>query len=725
MVALLLLAVGLPVRAWGASGDEFNRWVGLSNVLALSLGVVGFLLNVVDRRWHADEVFAKRLDQAADELTDQALKKESRALRGLLAAGQSGSAAADVRFAERLVVFAEAGSGWSGHLGEVGLFYQDHATGGRLVILGDPGSGKTVLAVQLLVQTLEARQEQPDGQTRRLLPVPVRASLPTWNVDVPFEEWLTRRLVADYGMRRQEATALVAARRVLPMLDGLDEMDPQDGDPQRARRAVARLNDEYTAGERGAPLVLTCRNDEYLALGQPVRPATEVVIQPLTPDQIRDYLRLEVGTSARPDTWKGWQLLLDQLDTDVGIELLHALNTPWRLTLAVTYGRANGHPSSLLRQIDASGAEDSDAYHSRVRKLLLEQFIPTRIRVLDSTANTAQITAWLRTVARHLAWQQQHGMAGTDIVLHQWWHIAGSRRVRRWHACTNVALLVAGFAVIFSAFSRFDPLAVTDTVRYYLSPLSVFYFFYILVGAFFVLVITAWCQLAWSTGHQEMVRPKGASLQQLHTPQGRRRLARELPRNLAVGFGCGFVLSAFVVGSLPSEAALVVSLAVSFTFALTFALTAGLTPLDAAGFNPRDALRNDLVNWLALSLAAGLSLLLSLSPWLKGRDWGIGLLFIAAFGFVITLGATLTSGLAANAWLRYVLALWLTRREGILPLGFGRFLNRCHQAGILRESGNAYQFRHLELRDWLQHPPQPSYQAASPNTLTPTDTAQN
>src|SRR4051794_2733686 len=208
-VGLLLLAFGLPLRAWGKTGDEFNRWVGWANILGLSVGAVGLLLTFIDRRRQAREVSSERLTRAADALTTEVLGRESLALKRLLSTGRSGSVAADVGFAERLVVFAAPGTGRSGRLDEMGLFYRQHADGGRLVILGEPGSGKTVLALQLLVQQAEARENIADANARAGVPVPVRVSLPTWNTDVPFAAWLVGRLVADYGMSDQEAAALV------------------------------------------------------------------------------------------------------------------------------------------------------------------------------------------------------------------------------------------------------------------------------------------------------------------------------------------------------------------------------------------------------------------------------------------------------------------------------------------------------------------------------------
>ena len=43
------------------------------------------------------------------------------------------------------------------------------------------------------------------------------------------------------------------------------------------------------------------------------------------------------------------------------------------------------------------------------------------------------------------------------------------------------------------------------------------------------------------------------------------------------------------------------------------------------------------------------------------------------------------------------------RQQG--PLRFGVFLDWAQQAGLLRVSGVAYQFRHRQLQDWLTSRP--------------------
>jgi hypothetical protein len=64
--------------------------------------------------------------------------------------------------------------------------------------------------------------------------------------------------------------------------------------------------------------------------------------------------------------------------------------------------------------------------------------------------------------------------------------------------------------------------------------------------------------------------------------------------------------------------------------------------------------------------------------------------------------AALAFGFAGQAWLRYLVAVAVRAHRNRLPLRFGRFLDWAHRAGILRVAGDAYQFRHVELREWLR-----------------------
>lgn len=103
----------------------------------------------------------------------------------------------------------------------LGDYFTSSRCKARLVILGGPGSGKTVAATQLMAHLMDSWQ---DGD-----PVPVRIPLSTWNTELKLVDWLSgylkeRGLVRSRNVARQ----LLNNRLVLPILDGLDEMDPPD-----------------------------------------------------------------------------------------------------------------------------------------------------------------------------------------------------------------------------------------------------------------------------------------------------------------------------------------------------------------------------------------------------------------------------------------------------------------------------------------------------------------
>ncbi|MET7312659.1 NACHT domain-containing protein [Streptomyces sp. NPDC005571] len=135
----------------------------------------------------------------------------------------------------------------------------------RLIITGAPGAGKTVLALELLLALIADRSDHD--------PVPVRVPLAQWDTSIPLQTLLIQRLTDAYDWPAELAANIVGHGLVLPVLDGLDEMDPTqpdgtpDPDAPRARAALEQLNNyQDRNGLHPAPLILTCRTTHYDAL---------------------------------------------------------------------------------------------------------------------------------------------------------------------------------------------------------------------------------------------------------------------------------------------------------------------------------------------------------------------------------------------------------------------------------------------------------------------------
>lgn len=174
-------------------------------------------------------------------------------------------------------------------LSAAGEYYVE-ATKGRLVVLGDAGAGKTVLLLHLLLDLLRRREESVHGALR----VPVRVNAANWDPSVNFTEWMARQIAQDYGVRRKVARASLNGERVLPVIDGLDEMDHGAARPSRAQRALEQLNSNPW---KGRPVIISCRSERYNSIrdlrrarSARLESAATLTLRPLKSIEIVGYL---------------------------------------------------------------------------------------------------------------------------------------------------------------------------------------------------------------------------------------------------------------------------------------------------------------------------------------------------------------------------------------------------------------------------------------------------
>jgi predicted NACHT family NTPase len=174
---------------------------------------------------------------------------------------------------------------------------------GRLVLLGEPGAGKTGAMILLLLAALDHRTSLPQEQRARI-PVPVWLTLGEWDPDAtPLKEWAAAVMNRDYpALGAPEygpdiATELLRGGDVTLFLDGLDET------PAGVRARALRRIEEEAAGIR---VVLTSRPEEYrLAVeASHLSNAAVIELRPVRAASAADYLRATQGGADRGQ-WNG------------------------------------------------------------------------------------------------------------------------------------------------------------------------------------------------------------------------------------------------------------------------------------------------------------------------------------------------------------------------------------------------------------------------------------
>ncbi|GAA1274244.1 NACHT domain-containing protein [Saccharothrix xinjiangensis] len=285
---------------------------------------------------------------------------------------------------------------------------------GRLVVLGAPGTGKTMLLARFVVDVLD-----PTARVKGT-PVPVLVSAASWNPnDQDLPTWLAERLAVDHpALDRRTAGGTSLLRRlldeglVLVVLDGLDEI------PERLRsRAVAEMN-AWLAG--GARLVVSSRTDAYREATRPpggaevtLTGAAGIRLRPLDTADVVSYLRSSAGGPAGERRWDRVAAALAGSGP-----LATTMVTPLMATLArIVHNPPPGvDPGSVPSPDVLVGLPDREA----IEQHLFDGFVPAAYRRHPGGPTRWRADhahEWLEHLAHHL---EHHRAASPDLA---WWQL--------------------------------------------------------------------------------------------------------------------------------------------------------------------------------------------------------------------------------------------------------------------------------------------------------------
>ena len=148
----------------------------------------------------------------------------------------------------------------------------------NLLILGEPGSGKTTMLLELARDTI-ARAEKDSNE-----PIPVVFNLSSWtDSKQSIADWLVEELNTKYRIPKTIALSWIENDMLLLLLDGLDEVALE-----RREKCVEAINEFQR--EHLVPLVVCSRVADYEALDIQLKLQSAVLLQPLTSQQVNDYL---------------------------------------------------------------------------------------------------------------------------------------------------------------------------------------------------------------------------------------------------------------------------------------------------------------------------------------------------------------------------------------------------------------------------------------------------
>ncbi|NEQ80627.1 MAG: NACHT domain-containing protein [Moorea sp. SIO2I5] len=247
--------------------------------------------------------------------------------------------------------------------------------GRTLLILGNPGSGKTTTLLEI-ARDLIPRAEQDTNQL-----IPVVFNLSSWaKKRQTITDWLVEELANKYDVPKEIRETLVKKQRLLPLLDGLDEVKAEYRDD-----CIGTLN--QFKQDYGAELVVCSRIKDYQALSNRLNFQKAVCIRLLSLEQVCHYLD-SVGTDLT-----GLRTLIAE-DT----VLQELAQSPLMLNImTLAYQGVAVEDLPIIEVVEERRKQLFDAYIEKMFKR----------RKTNKRYNNAQVKHWLIWLAKRMVQESQ------------------------------------------------------------------------------------------------------------------------------------------------------------------------------------------------------------------------------------------------------------------------------------------------------------------------------
>jgi hypothetical protein len=711
LVVVLLVAVSAAAWAAQYTRNSSYWWTAAGVMVTLAAGVLGLVKRA------ADQHLGDHLDQAADTLA-RTVKKQWLDELGHKLTNPHLNVPFGVTADTRKIMDTWTGSGRKGKMASldgtsasIADVFMRADVPPRLVVLGDPGSGKSVIAQMLTIELLERREAKWPSRKRSVKQriVPVCFAVAGWNPkEDDLDSWVAAQLADNYpslaeiiqagdGTACTLASELVAERRVLVILDGLDEMP--------RKHQAAALTKLSAAVEEDHCVVVTCRTKTYhkiVAKAGRLSLTPVVELSPLPVASIRAHFQ---GTPQPAQ----WHALIRHLKRNPDGVLAGTLSSPLAIWLVRTVYHNRGGDA-----VELTGKGSSDEIMQHLLGGLVEAVYTRRVSKSYPKRGKRQTRDARRTLtylARNLA-----GKKGQDIA---WWRL--HEKVPK-----RVIGITVGF-IVGSVLGVAVGIAVSIKAGTHAA---------IIYGGVFAVATGV---LSGITCVRPQPSPRLVNLKFISWKGLPKRLAGCLSVGLAVGLAFGYaanhggglragLIVAAIVGPVCAAAAspvfgLAPGITAGVTASLALGLAAGLESGRPAGTvagpiaglvfmasswvwigiyqtaeaetapSPAGLLRSDRNGSLVVGATAGIAF---------GVVYGLAL--GALVGAIAVAALFVSVVITVSLWGTFSVArVWLAVHED-LPLRIMGFLHEAHARGLLRQVGGAYQFRHDLLRRQLAAP---------------------
>jgi hypothetical protein len=261
---------------------------------------------------------------------------------------------------------------------KVGEIFQDMDR--SLLILGGPGSGKTIALLELAREAIAAAEQDLDQ------PIPVVLNLSSWADDrTSMANWIAQELsTTKYSVPKGTGQRWIENNELVLLLDGLDEVLSRD------QEACVRAINRFVEAHGLTRIAVCCRTQEYNNLRVRLKLRGAMQLESLTTTQIDDYFEA-AGASLHS--------LHSALHGDAPLRELAKI--PLMLSIMSVSYQDMTMTELTGGQLDSEEARRKHLFDTYVQRMF------KRKAQRDKSYSDAQTKKWLSWLARRMDEQRQ------------------------------------------------------------------------------------------------------------------------------------------------------------------------------------------------------------------------------------------------------------------------------------------------------------------------------